>query len=79
MLALLAAGGAGYAISEVEDAKDKNKEGNQAVNSLRADFEVFREQVNDRDRQHRGATPRTPLPPAPSVNSKTTWTRSRSR
>ena len=48
VIALLAVGGAGYAISEVENTKDENREGNQAVNALRADLEVFREQVTDR-------------------------------
>ena len=48
VLALAAAVAAGYAISEIEDTKDQNREGNQAVNSLRADLEVFREQVTQR-------------------------------
>ena len=48
VLAVLAAGAAGYAISEIEETKDENREGNQAVNSLRADLEVFREQTTER-------------------------------
>jgi hypothetical protein len=48
VVAVAAAGAAGYAISEVEDAKDENREGSQAVNSLRADLEVFREQTTER-------------------------------
>ena len=48
VIALLAAGGAGYAISEVESAKDENREDDRAVNTLRADLEVLREQVTDR-------------------------------
>ena len=48
VIALLAAAGAGYAISEVENAKDENREDDQAVNTLRADLEVLREQVTDR-------------------------------
>jgi uncharacterized protein HemX len=48
LIAVLAAGAAGYAISEIENTKDENREGNQAVNSLRADLEVFREQTTER-------------------------------
>ena len=48
VIALLAVGGAVYAILQAEDAKDENKQGNQAVNSLRADVEVFREQTTQR-------------------------------
>ncbi len=48
LIAVLAAGAAGYAISEIENTKDENREGNQAVNSLRADLEVFREQATER-------------------------------
>jgi len=48
VIAIAAAGAAGYAISEVENTKDENREGNQAVNALRADLEVLREQVTGR-------------------------------
>jgi peptidoglycan hydrolase CwlO-like protein len=48
LIALLAAGGAGYAIAEIENTKDENREGNAAVNALRADVEVFREQTTER-------------------------------
>jgi len=48
LIALLAAGGAGYAISEIENTKDENREGNAAANALRADVEVFREQATER-------------------------------
>jgi hypothetical protein len=51
VIALLAAGGAGYAISEVENTKDENREGNQAVSALRADLEVLREQLDDLEGQ----------------------------
>jgi hypothetical protein len=53
VIALLAAGGAGYAISEVENAKDENREDDQAVNTLRADLEVLREQVSVDDLEQR--------------------------
>jgi len=48
VLAVAAAAAAAYGIIEAQDAKDENKEGNQAVNSLRADVEVFREQTTQR-------------------------------
>jgi hypothetical protein len=48
VIAVLAAGAAVYGIVQAEDAKDENKQGNQAVNSLRADLEVFREQTTQR-------------------------------
>lgn len=48
VIALLAVGGAGYAISEIENTKDENREGNQTVKQLSADLEVLREQVTDR-------------------------------
>jgi chromosome segregation ATPase len=48
VIALVAAGGAGYAISEIENTKDENREGNQAVNALRADLEVLREQLTEK-------------------------------
>jgi peptidoglycan hydrolase CwlO-like protein len=48
VIAIAAAGAAGYAISEIENTKDDNREGNQAVSALRADLEVLREQVTDR-------------------------------
>ena len=48
MLALLAAGAAGYAISEIESTKDENREDDQAVSALREDLEVLREQLGGR-------------------------------
>lgn len=51
VIALLAVGGAGYAISEIENTKDENREGSQTAKQLSADLEVLREQVTDhRDR-----------------------------
>jgi len=47
VIALLAVGGAGYAISEVENTKDENRDDDQSVSALRADLEVVREQVTD--------------------------------
>jgi hypothetical protein len=51
VIALLAAGGAGYAISEVQSAKDDSDESSEAANSVRADLEVIREQVDDLEGQ----------------------------
>jgi len=48
LIALLAAGGAAYALSEIEATKDENRDDDAAVSSLRADVEVFREQVTER-------------------------------
>jgi peptidoglycan hydrolase CwlO-like protein len=48
LVALLAAGAAGYAISEIESAKDENREDDQAVSALREDLEVLREQTGER-------------------------------
>lgn len=48
LVALLAAGAAGYAISEIESAKDENREDDQAVSALRADLDVMREQLGER-------------------------------
>jgi uncharacterized protein HemX len=48
LIAVLAAGAAGYAIAEIENTKDENREGNAAVRSLRADLEAFREQTTER-------------------------------
>ena len=48
VIAVAAAGAAGYAISEIESTKDENREDDQAVNTLRADLEVLREQLIDR-------------------------------
>jgi polyhydroxyalkanoate synthesis regulator phasin len=49
VIALAAAGAAVYAISEVENTKDESREtANDAVNALRADVEVFREQLTER-------------------------------
>jgi hypothetical protein len=44
-----AAAGAAYSIMEVEDTKDESREeASEAVNSLRADLEVLREQLTER-------------------------------
>ena len=48
VIALAAAGAAVYGIVQANDAKDENQQGNKAVNSLRADLEVFREQTTQR-------------------------------
>jgi TolA-binding protein len=48
LLVLLAVGAAAYAIFQVEDAKDDNREGSREVNTLRADVEVLRDQLTER-------------------------------
>jgi TolA-binding protein len=48
VIALAAAGAAGYAISEIESTKDENREDDRAVTALRADLDVLREQVTER-------------------------------
>lgn len=48
VLAVAALGAAGYAISEIENTKDENREGDQAVGALRADLDVLREQLSGR-------------------------------
>jgi TolA-binding protein len=48
VVAVLAAAGAGYAISEIESTKDENREDDRAVSTLRADLDVLREQLSDR-------------------------------
>ncbi len=48
VLALAAAGAAVYGIVQAQDAKVENVQGNKAVNSLRGDLEVFREQTPQR-------------------------------
>lgn len=48
VLAVVALGAAGYAISEIESTKDENREDDRAVSSLRADLDVVREQLNER-------------------------------
>ena len=48
VLAIAAAGAAGYAISEIESTKDENREDDQAVSALRADLDVAREQLGER-------------------------------
>ena len=48
VLAVVAAAAAGYAISEIESTKDENREDDRAVANLRADLDVFREQMDER-------------------------------
>jgi polyhydroxyalkanoate synthesis regulator phasin len=48
VIALLGAGAAGYAISEIESTKDENRKDDQAVSALREDLEVLREQLGGR-------------------------------
>ena len=48
VIAIAAAGAAGYAISEIESTKDENREDDQAVGALRADLDVAREQLTER-------------------------------
>lgn len=48
VIALAAAAGAGYAISEIESTKDENREDDQAVSALRGDVEKLREQATER-------------------------------
>jgi phage shock protein A len=48
VLAVVAVAAAGYAISEIESAKDENREDDRAVSSLRADLDVVREQLEGR-------------------------------
>ena len=48
VIAVGAAGAAGYAISEIESTKDENREDDQAVGALRADLDVLREQMGKR-------------------------------
>jgi TolA-binding protein len=48
VVAVLAAAGAGYAISEIESTKDENREDDKAVSTLRADLDVLREQLGGR-------------------------------
>ena len=48
VIAIAAAGAAGYAISEIESTKDENREDDQAVSALRADLDVLRERMNGR-------------------------------